>query len=323
MYPVNTYVQSTEDDKPYENKPLGKIFPYDLKKFIGKNYGTIETTPYGNTLTTELVKAAIINEQLGADDNTDILAVSFSTPDYVGHTFGPNSIEEEDTYLRLDKELGDLLDFLDAKVGKDQYIVFLTADHGVAHVPGFLKEHNIPAGSFDLTGTVSALNNLLNNKYGKSNLVAGTYNYYQYSLNHQAIDSAKLNTDEVKKTIVDYLSAQPGVARAFAFDKLPDLLLNAKIKEMFVNGYYPKRSGDIQVILQPQWLPGFSNAGTTHGMWNPYDAHIPLVWYGWGIKQGHLNRETYMTDIAPTVAALLHIQMPSGNIGHVIEDVMK
>ncbi|MFI5134130.1 MAG: alkaline phosphatase PafA [Chitinophagales bacterium] len=323
LYPINTYLQSTDDNKPYENKPLGATFPYDLKKFTGKNYGIIDVTPYGNTLTAELAKAAIVNEQLGSDDITDFLAISFSSPDYIGHTFGPNSIEQEDDFLRLDKELGDLIDFIEAKVGKDQYTIFLTADHGVAHVPGFLKEHNIPAGSFDISGAVTAMNNLLNDKFGKNNLVAGTFNYYQISLNHQSIDSAKLNADNIKKECIDYLLAQPGVAKAFAPDKLMEIPMNAKIKDMFINGYFPRRCGDIQIILEPQWLPGFNSGGTTHGMWDPYDTHIPLVWYGWGIKQGKLNRETYMTDIAPTIAALLHIQMPSGCIGKVIPELIK
>jgi len=323
LYPANTYVQSDEQNKPYTSKPLGAAFPYDLKKFTGKNYDIIDVTPYGNTLTVEFAKAAIVYGELGVDDYTDFLTISFSSPDYIGHTFGPNSIEEEDNYLRLDKELGDLLDFLDTKVGKDQYTLFLAADHGVSHVPGFLKEHNIPTGNFDMTAAANAMNNFMNSKYGISNIVVGSFNYYQFTLNYQAIDSAKLNADEIKKDLIGYLLKQPGVAKAFAPDKLLEIPLNARIKDMFINGYYPKRCGDIQVILDPQWLPGFSNGGTTHGMWNPYDAHIPLLWYGWGIKQGKLNRETYMTDIAPTVAALLHIQMPSGCIGKVIPEVMK
>ncbi|HVT85311.1 MAG TPA: alkaline phosphatase PafA [Chitinophagaceae bacterium] len=321
LYPINTYVQSTADDEPWESHPLGKTFPYDLKKFEGKNYGIIDVTPYGNTFTVEMAKAAIINEQLGADDITDMLTISFSSPDYIGHTFGPNSIEQEDDYLRLDKDLGNLFDFLDSKVGKDQYTVFLTADHGVAHVPGFMEQYKIPAGSFNMAATIKALNELLHNKYGKDNLIAGSFNEFQMTLNHQAIESAKLDADDIKKTIVDYLMVQPGVSRAFALDKIELVPLNSRIKEMIVNGYFPKRSGDIELILDPQWLSGFASAGTSHGMWNPYDSHIPLLWYGWGIKHGQVNRETYMTDITATVAAMLHIQMPSGCIGHVIAEV--
>jgi predicted AlkP superfamily pyrophosphatase or phosphodiesterase len=325
LYPISTYDQSTEDDKTWEAKPFGTAargFPYDMKAFIGKNYGTIVSTPHGNTLTTELAKAAIDGEQLGADYITDFLAVSYSSPDYIGHSFGPNSIEEEDSYLRLDKELGQFLDFLDTKVGKGQYLVFLSADHGVAHVPGFLKEHHIPAGNNDMTVLSSQLNSKLKEKFGKDKLIVSTSNYQLY-LNHPVIDSASLNIDDIKNWLINTVAAEPTVARVFALDKLMQTTLNAKQKDMIANGYYPRRSGDIQVILQPGILEGFVSAGTTHGLWNPYDTHIPLVWYGWGIKPGKSNQEVYMTDIAPTIAAMLHIQMPGGCVGKPIEDVMK
>ena len=123
--------------------------------------------------------------------------------------------------------------------------------------------------------------------------------------------------------MIRYLLQQAGIERAFALEALSGTTLNAKLKEVLGNGYYPNRSGDIQIILQPQWIDGFLKGGTTHGVWNPYDAHIPLLWYGWNIRAGATNREIYMTDIAATLAALLHIQMPSGSIGRVIEEVTK
>ena len=325
LYPLNTYLQSSADEKPYEAKPFGanaKGFPYDMKSFIGKNYIAVLPSPMGNTLTAEMAKAAVIGEGLGQDEFTDMLAVSFSSPDYIGHSFGPNSVEQEDDFLRLDKELGGFLDFLDSKVGKDQYTVFLSADHGVAHVPGFLKEHNIPAASSDIASVTSILNTALKEKYGSPKLIVSGDNYQLY-LNNAAIDSLHLNREEVKSWIIDYLAVEPTVARVFALDKIAVTTLNAKEKEMITNGWYPKRGGDIQVVLQPQTLEGFVTAGTTHGLWNPYDAHIPFLLYGWGVKQGKTNRETYMTDIAPTLAALLHIQMPSGSVGKVVEEAIR
>ena len=325
MYPVSSYVQSTPDENNYENKPFGtgaKGFPYDLTRFAGSNYSAVLPTPFGNTLTAEFAKAAITNEQLGADSITDFLTVSFSSTDYVGHTFGPNSVETEDIYLRLDKELGEFLNFLDSKVGKDQYLIFLSADHGVAHVPAFAKEHNIPAGNIDFEKIVSGMNALLKEKFGKEGLVIEISNY-QVVLNLPLIAASSLNINDIKNQVVDYLSKQPGIARAFDIDDLGKTTLNAKIKEVLANGYYPDRCGQIQLILQPQWIESFLTGGTTHGLWNPYDAHIPLVWYGWGIKTGKSNREVYMTDIAPTIAALLHIQMPNGSIGNVIQEINK
>ena len=322
LYPANTYVQSTADEKPYEAKPFGAKFPYDLKKFITKDYSKITATPMGNTFTTEFAKAAIINEQLGADNITDFLAISYSSPDYIGHTFGPNSVEAEDGFLRLDKELGSLLDFLDSKVGKGQYTVFLSADHGVAQIPEYMQENKLPAGRVFMNTIMSQLNKTLSEKYSISNIIVSDDNY-QIHLNHPALDSAKVDKKEVTRWIVDKLSLDSGMARVFAIEDLNKVPLPATIRTMLNNGYYPPRNGDIQIILKPGYIDALSGSGTTHGLWNPYDSHIPLVWYGWGIKQGKSNREVYMTDIAPTIAAILHIQMPSGCVGKPIEEVMK
>jgi predicted AlkP superfamily pyrophosphatase or phosphodiesterase len=324
LYPINTYVQSTADEKPYEGKPLGseqKGFPYDLSKFIGKNYGAISSTPYGNVITAEMAKAAVMNEQLGADNITDFLAVSFSTPDYIGHAFGPNSIEQEDDFLRLDAVFGDLFNFLDAKVGKGQYTVFLSADHAVAHVPGFMEENKLPGRVINDEPWKQEMNKQLQEKFGSSKIIASMQNFQVY-LNHKVIDSLKQDMEAIKTWMIQFISKQDGVARVVALDKMAAATLNATLREMAINGYYPRRSGDLQIFLQPGWIDG-SPTGTTHSAWNPYDSHIPLLFYGWGIKPGKTNRETYMTDIAPTIAALLRIQMPSGSIGHVIEEVTK
>jgi hypothetical protein len=324
LYPINTYVQSTADEKPYEGVPFGaeqKGFPYDLKKFANTNYGVIASTPYGNTLTIEMAKAALTNEQLGADNVTDILAVSFSSPDYIGHSFGPNSVELEDNYLRLDKDLGSFFKFLDEKVGKGQYLVFLSADHAVAHVPGFMKEHKLPGGLAPSGRWMQDLSKILNEQFGSTKLIIGNYNHQLY-LNHPLIDSLKLDEAAIRKTIVKYLSRQPEVSRVFELDKLMEVPLPARLRDMVANGYNQHLSGDIEVMLQSGYMEGAAT-GTTHSAWQPYDAHIPLLFYGWHITPGKTSRETYMTDIAPTLAALLRIQMPSGNVGAVIGEVAK
>jgi predicted AlkP superfamily pyrophosphatase or phosphodiesterase len=324
VYPINTYVQSTKDENVYEGKPFGvdqKNFPYNLKQFVGKNYGAISSTPYGNTLTMMLAKEAIANEALGKDAITDFLAVSFSSSDYIGHAFGPNSIEAEDGFLRLDKDLGELFDYLDKTVGKGQYVSFLTADHGVAHVPGFSTEHKLPGGVVDDNKMVSDLNQQLKTVYGRENLVLSSYNY-QVTLNNHIIDSAKLDRSAIVKTIIKYAKGIKGVDRVFEIDELAEQPMPVLIKERLANGWHPKRSGDIQIMFTPGWIDG-GPTGTTHGLWNPYDSHIPLLWYGWGIKPGKSNKEVNMTDIAPTVAALLRIQMPSGCVGKPILPVLQ
>jgi len=322
LYPIETYTQSTKDDMPYELKNYGSHFPYDLKRHVAKNYNIISATPFGNNLTFDMAKAALTAEQLGNDAVTDFLAISFSSPDYIGHAFGPNSIEAEDGFLRLDKSLGNFLNFLNEKVGEGQYLVFLSADHGAAHVPGFLKEHKVPTGNLNTSGMMSEMNKLLNEKFDYDELILHISNYQLY-LNHKAINASKLKEKDIRKWIIEYLLKQPGISSAFDLDALYETTLNATIKDMIANGYNPARSGDIQLILKPHWIEGFEKGGTTHGVWNPYDAHIPLLWYGWNIKQGKSNRKMSMADIAPTIAALLHIQMPSGNVGQVIEEVVR
>ncbi|MEP6584532.1 MAG: alkaline phosphatase PafA [Ginsengibacter sp.] len=324
LYPLNTYVQSSTDENVYEAKPFGssaKGFPYILKNNTG-NYNTFLGTPFGNTLTADFAKQAIINEQLGADAVTDLLAVSFSSPDYIGHAFGPNSIEEEDNYLRLDKDLGDFLNFLDDKVGKNQYVIFLSADHGVAHVPAYVKDHKMPGGIINFSTIASQLKAGLKEKFGVENLILDFANY-QVSLNNALIDTSSLKMIDIKTWVINYLAKQKGIDRVIDMDGFNSVPLNAKVKEMLANGYNPLRSGQIQVVLKPQWIEGFGNGGTTHGLWNPYDSHIPLIWYGWGIAPGKTNKEVYMTDIAPTLAALLHIQMPNGTVGKVIPEIFK
>ena len=313
LYPINDYIESTLP---------ANGFAHPLKQLAGKNYSIIAATPFGNSLSFEMAKAAINGEQLGGGQSTDMLAVSLSTPDYIGHAYGPNSIEAEDGFLRLDKDLGTFLNFLDTTVGKGDYLVFLSSDHGVANVPAFLKANKIPAGNFDNEKVGEEINLLLKEKTTADNLVIGILNYQVY-LNRAVINAAKINKDSVDKWVINYLMQQAGIERAFALEALSNTTLNAPLKKLLANGYYPKRSGDIQIIFQPQWIEGFLKGGTTHGVWNPYDAHIPLLWYGFKISAGATYREVYITDIAATIASMLHIQMPSGCNGHAIGELLK
>lgn len=324
LYPLNTYTQSTADEKAYETRPLGaeaKGFPYDLNAFAGTNYGALPYTPYGNTLTLDLSKAAIDAEQLGADAITDLLAISLSTPDYAGHAFGPNSIELEDIYLRLDQELGDLFKYLDTKVGAGQYTVFLSADHGVANVPGYMKENRLPGNFMDEAPYVAEMGPLLKQQFGADKLIVSSYNY-QIHLDHRLMDSLKIDAGAVKKWIAHFLETKEPIARAFDINEVMLEPMPQIAREMIANGYYPTRSGDVQFVLKPHWIDG-GPRGTGHGTWYPYDSHIPLLFYGWGIRPGRLHRDTHMTDVAPTLAALLRIQMPGGSVGSVIAEALR
>jgi hypothetical protein len=269
----------------------------------------------------EMAREAIKAEQLGKRGVTDFLALSLSSTDYIGHTFGPNSIEVEDTYLRLDKDLSDFFKYLDLTIGKGQYLFFLTADHGVAHNPTFLHDNKINVGSFDEGALRVSLNDSLQNHFKVKNIIARYINY-QYYLNDSVLVKNNLNKKDVKNYIIEFLQKKPSVDYAVDMTSINESSLTSNIKMVLNNSYNPKLSGDIQIIFKPAGVDNW-RVGATHGLWNPYDSHIPLLWFGWNIKHGASNREVYMTDIAVTLAALLHIQMPDAAIGKVITEVIK
>lgn len=319
--PANTYPKYCgNDDAVYERRfgyETSTAFPHILRDYIGKDYGKIAYTPWGNTLTLEMSKAAIEGERLGLHGETDFLAVSLSSPDYAGHSYGPNSWELLDMYARLDMQLADFFNFLDATIGKGNYLFFLSADHGVAHVPGYLKDQNMPAGLFNDDDVMKKINAALFNTTGVASIVETMTNYQLY-YNHEKIDSADLDIEDINTTAIHTLLQENSVQMAFPLDELMETTLPSRLKEMIANGYNQQRSGDIQFVLKPGYIDGYA-IGTTHGLWNPFDAHIPLVWYGWQIKPGKTNASVSMADISPTLAALLHIQMPNSCIGKVIE----
>lgn len=327
LYPVNTYMNHVGDDNIYEEKYKNQksgTFPIDLKVAL-KEEGRelIKATPFGNTLTLQLAKEIIANENMGNNPEgvPDFLTVSLSSTDYIGHQFAINSLKIEDTYLRLDKDLGEFFNYLDQQIGKGNYLVFLTADHGAAHNPQFIRDEGGNAGFWMRKDISNELDQQLNSRFGQEKLVYAITNN-QIFLDHKKIDSLKLDTEKIKETIVGFMKKQQGVAFAADMEKLNSSSLPKLIREMAVNGYNYKRSGDIQLILEPQWYGYYgSKQGTTHGAWNPYDSHIPLVFMGWGIRPGNTHRTTAMTDIAPTVSALLHIQQPNGSIGSPIFEI--
>ncbi len=324
LYPIDSYTQSTADNVTWEGlfkEEKSPVFPHDIAKAYREDHDNIRSSPFGNTLTLDFAKAAIDGYSLGQREFTDFLTINCASTDYVGHKYGPNSIEVEDVYLRLDKDLSDFFAYLDKKVGKGNYTVFLTADHGASHNVNFLKSHQIPTGFSKLGNLQKGLNDTLAKVTGISNLVRSTANYY-INYNLRRIDSAGLSADLVKKISLQWLNRQTGLQYVIDIDALMTTPLPQPLRDMVINGYNRKRCGSILLIPEPGWFDGWGT-GTTHGTWNPQDTHIPLVFMGWGIKHGEGRRTVHMTDIAPTVAALLHIQMPDGNIGEVIGEALK
>ncbi len=321
---IREYKESTEDNMPWENiigSAKEPVFPYsNLAKDYNEKKGVIRSTPFGNTLTLRMAEALLEGYQLGRGEETDFLVVNIASTDYVGHTFGPNSIEVQDTYLRLDKDLEIFLNALDQKVGKGNYLFFLTSDHGAAHSVAYMKQNKMSSDFFDkdlLSGLEKELETLL----GQKDLIY-TIDNYQVYFNESSIMKNGLSLEQVSKATTDYLNRDPRVLYAVDLSKVGSAPIPEPIKSRIINGYNWQRSGHIQIISHDAMLPSYSLKGTTHSVWNSYDAHIPLIFMGKGISQGQSSKPYYMTDIAPTLAQLLKIENPSGNIGEPIVELL-
>lgn len=323
LYDINLFQESGPDNSNYEKGFNGKaapVFPYDLNGLKGFNQGfdIIKISPFGNTMITDFVFAAIEAENLGADEFTDFLTVSYSSTDYVGHNFGLGSVELQDTYLRLDLEIERLLNYLDANVGEGNYTLFLTADHGAAEVPAYLSDINVPGSN--IGKDFSTLFDALKAKYGVPDLIKNISNN-QVFLNQERILSLELTLEEVQKFVVSKIIDYPFVSSAYTAATMQSTYFQSGLSMLLQNGYNQKLSGDVLFTLQPGVIV-YGPKGTTHGSGYTYDTHVPLLFYGNGINQGKSYQSTKVTDIAPTISALLGISFPSGTTGAIIEKVI-
>lgn len=324
---INEYTESLRDSNKYE-LGFGKnqiVFPYDLS-FISKkdkndkDYGILKSTPFGNTLLNDFAIAAIINEQLGKDNIPDFLAISFSATDYIGHRFGPRSVEIEDTYLRLDKEIAHLIDFIENEIGKENVLIFLTADHGVADNPQYLADINMNGGQFKQYYALSLLKTYLNATYGEAEWVLG-YSNQQIFLNRNLIEDAKLSLKEVQEKVAAFMIQFNGVANAVTAYSLQTQNFTDGILNAMQNSFNPKRSGDVLIALEPGWIEE-SLYLYEHNSSYSYDTHVPLFWYGWKIPRLTINRKIYIIDIVPTLSALIQIEVPMGATGVPIQELI-
>ena len=332
LLPIEQYTESGPDDSPYEKKYVGKAkptFPYNLPQMRKQNgnFDLLYMTPFANDYLTEFAKAALTGEKMGKDDISDFLCVSYSTTDAIGHAVGPNAIEVEDTYLRLDRNIADLLKTLDKEVGAGNYTLFLTADHAVADVPQYLKDNKMPAGYYNENYVQAKLNEYLNGYFPGKKLIANVSNE-QIFLNQDAFQgnpkSTGLDMFIVSELIGKYLLTVEGVANYYTEGLLRQGDYNeGGVKGSVIRGYHPKRSGDVVVVLEPGWFESGSIQGTTHGSPYTYDTNVPMVFYGKGIKKGVSVRYHPITDIAPTISALLNIKFPSGCTGNPVSELFE
>lgn len=323
LLPLSNYTLSSKDEQAYEGTIPGEkstAFPHQLSTIKEKKYTAFKFTPFGNSFTLNFAKVAMENEQMGKGAAIDFITISLSSTDYIGHTFGPNSVEIEDTYLRLDRDIATFINYLDSSYGKNNYLLFLTADHGVAHNPSFLNEHHLPGETYSNKDLIKELNDSVFINFQIRDAVTKVENAQVY-INDQLFHQGACNPVLPSYLVHLILSKKSFVCHAYDFKNVKPFDVPEPIRSMSMNSYYPSRSGDIQIIPKPNDFDG-GKTGTTHGLWNPYDAHIPLVWYGWKINPGRTHIESHMTDIAATLAALLNIQMPNGCVGKVIEEVV-
>ncbi len=329
LLPIESYTESNKDDNVYEATYKGEakpVFPHDFPKLKDNTFELVRRSPLGNTLTKEVAIAAIEGEQLGQHATTDFLCVSFSSTDYVGHQFGPNAIETEDTYLRLDRDLGNLLDYLDQKIGKGNYLLFLTADHAAANNPQECLDEKLDAGYNNEKSTVDTLKYFLKHTFGKTDYFSAYENDELY-LNHQKIERDSLDVSKVQQQCADYLQRTiPGVADILTATDLQKKEYTALFRSNMQKGYKMNRSGDVWILFEPNRTDRLSGAngtqGTTHGSPYPYDTHVPLLWYGWNIPAGSTTREMVIPDIATTLSFLLNTELPNGCTGKPIPELV-
>lgn len=326
LYDIKTYTESIEDNNKYEGLFKGKdspTFPYDLKKLkkTNGNYDIIKKTAFGNSIVKDFAKAAILGENLGKTTGvTDFLAVSFSSTDYVGHQFGVDSKEIEDSYLRLDKDLASFFNFLDEKVGKGEYTVFLTADHAAVQVPSYLQSLKIPGGYFDNDAFKKFVLNFTEQRF-KSRELIENFSNWQIFLNKEKLRELNLDIASVATAIANKIIDFKGIYKTVTATTMQHTNFDRGILRVLQNGYNQKRSGDILIVPNPS-LISYSKTGSTHGSGYAYDTHVPIIFYGKGIKKGSLKRYVPIIDIAPTISNLLNISFPNGCTGTIISEAL-
>ena len=320
--PAATYNESLADDNPYEGKLNGAkpILPYNLKEMFDKNDASIlRATPFGNDYLADFAKKAIEKESLGKDDITDFLTLSFSSTDYVGHNFGPRSMELQDTYLRLDQTIADFLVYLDKTVGKDNYLLFLTADHAGAENVTYLKDNKFNVTNIVTKDFKTALKDFSVSTFGESLVL--DYSNFNVFFNREIIKNKTLDLSKVKQSFKEFLMMQESIKRVYTEEEILGSTGNDFYLNFIAKGYDPKQNGDLVILNKPGYIE-YQGTGTSHGTPYSYDTHVPCIFYGWNIKKGETHDRKVITEIAPTLAQKLKIPFPNGTESNVLTEVL-
>src|SRR5215475_5651390 len=325
LLPESAYQRSTADDMPYEKFEAGNKFPYTVTggdEIPGlRFYAQFQYTPFANDYLVDFAKAAIEGEQLGADDVTDLLTISFSANDLVGHAYGPYSQEVQDITLRTDRALAELFNYLDRKIGFDHVVIALTADHGVAPVPAHAQQFGL-GGIIEPKTVTEAVENALNKSFGEEKLTLPIVNANIY-FDEAVIERRKVAVEDVERVACQAVTKVAGVAECFTRSQiLSGRLPQTKIARSVANGFHPQRNGNLVVVPQPFFFIG-EGITTTHSTPYSYDTHVPVIFYGAGIAAGNYYEASSPADIAPTLSALLKIEIPSNSVGRILSEVLK
>ena len=328
LNPIDEYEESGSDSNNYEELFVGEKdsgFPHKIGKYFTENdeFDVISETPFGNSITTDFSIEAIIQEQLGIDEIPDFISISYSSTDKIGHRYGVNSIEVQDTYLRLDLELERLLNFLDKNIGSGEYTLFLTADHAAMHVPSYLKDSKIPSGHIEGRVIAQELFKEIEARFGMNIIEA--INYNEIFLDKEALHRLEIKgmrPSQVRQVVAEIIYDIDNIERVYTADQLRNMGSSEGFDKMVYNGYNPKRSGDIFFVQSPGFVDD-DPKGSSHSSAMIYDTHVPLIFYGQGINKGVTSKRTEVTDIAPTLAVLLGIGMPNGTTGTPIEELLE
>lgn len=297
---------------------LGGKFPTEAGP---KLYGSLLSSPAGNELVEEMAEETIKAEKLGEDPFTDLLVLSFSSNDYVGHLYGPDSPQVRDVSINTDKVLGKLFRYIDARVGMANVMVVLTADHGVAPVPEVNVKRNMPGGRVSFSTISDEVQKALTEKFGEGKWILSVPEETIY-LNWELIKSKRLTREEVDREAAQAIMAIPHVFRVYTREQLTNgVAVGDQIGCRMMNGFSARRGADINVLLEPYYL--FGGLSTTHGTPFGYDTHVPVIFMGPGIKSGSFYASIAVNDIAPTLATILGVETPSGSEGRILSEIFE
>ena len=333
ILPEEAYRNLGPDDAPWEavSEGTSRTFPHTWREpshITPSYYDDLRSSPFGNELLASLARAAIEGEQLGRRGVTDLLCVSFSSTDYVGHPFGPDSHEMMDMVVRTDRMLAELLAFVDDRIGLDRCIIALSSDHGVAPIPEYLRFRMPAARAGRISGRslLKAATDALSSRYGEpasgerwiDRTLGGSVH-----LNRRVLEQKKLDLDEAAHVVARALQSQPGVAVAATSAELAGAQSAGSIRERMQRSYYPGRSGDVLFVLKPFQYLSDGSTGAEHGTPYTYDTHVPLILMGPGLRPGRYAGEASPADLAPTLSALTGVEFPANREGRVLTEALR